>query len=653
MKHWIGKVQIGLRRAVLGMILLVPDGWRAALARSRTLSRVYEFFDQAKYIETPGTQARPPKAPAPPAKPATPRPQPRGLNLSEYDYIEPPLTPAIEAQIAASDGPLISVLMPVYNTPEKWLRLAIESVQAQWYPHWELCIVDDRSTLPETRELLRGLDDPRIRIRYLDENQHIVGASNEALAMARGDYIALLDHDDELTPDALFRVFEVIQRDGAGFIYSDEDKIEADGSFSDVHLKSAYSPDQFLAHNYLCHLSAMQRELAERVGGFTPGTEGAQDYDLFLKVLEHAECVVHIPRVLYHWRKIPGSTAAEFSEKSYAQDAGKLALEGAIRRRALDATVEPGDHPGNYRVRYAIIGEPLVSIIIPFKDRADLLDSCLEAIFTRSSWKNFEIIGVSNNSESPETFAAMARWAAQDERVRFIEHNVPFNFSELNNFAVREHAAGEHVLLLNNDVEIITPGWIESLLEFSQRPDVGVVGARLYFPDGNIQHAGVILGMGGVAGHFHKNLPRTSPGYFAKTRLIHNYCAVTAACCMVKRSVYEEVGGLDEDRFQIAFNDVDLCMRLRRAGYLNVYTPYCEAWHHESVSRGYEDTPEKQARFGREVRAFQERFAEELAAGDPYFNPGFALMTQGQIMLAEDFFARATTDGSASRKSTP
>jgi len=623
------KLQVDLRRRVLSLILLVPDNWRAALARNDFLTRVYEYFDRSKY-----EAARPGGGPRNPAIPASP-PLP-GLPLDAYDYRPPERTGAIDARLARAAGPLISLLMPVYNTPPEWLRLAIESVKAQWYPHWELCIVDDHSTDSRTRAVLEALDDPRIRVERLPQNQHIVGASNAALRMARGDYIGLLDHDDELTVDALYRMWEVITAEAPDLVYSDEDKIDEAGRFCDVHLKSAFSPDKFLSHNYLCHFTVLRRSLVEAVGGFTPGTEGAQDYDLFLKVTEKARKIVHIPRVLYHWRKIPGSTAAEFGEKSYAQDAGATALRNAIERRGLDATVEPGFIPGNYRLRYAIAGEPLVSIIVPFKDQPALLDKCVEAVL-RSSWPHFELIGVSNNSEEQATFAAMERWAAADERIRFVEHNTPFNFSELNNFAVREAARGEQLLLLNNDVEAINEDWIECLLEFSQRRDVGVVGARLLYPNERVQHAGVILGMGGVGGHYHKQLPRRAAGYTARPRMVQNLCAVTAACCMVKRSVYEQVAGLDEEAFRVAFNDVDFCMRVRAAGYLNVYTPWCEAWHHESVSRGYEDTPEKKARFGREVRAFKARYAAELADGDPYYNPGFALMTQGQVLLRKDF----------------
>lgn len=637
MKRRTHKLNIALRKFVLRLILLVPARWRSALAKNAALTKLYLYFDRAKYADYLSSDAylnvAQPVAKEPPQD-APPPDRPVHIPIADYDYFTPELTAEIKQELARLDGPLISIIMPVYDTPAEWLRLAIESVQSQWYPKWELCIVDDHSSRPETIALLKNLSDPRIHVRRLARNAHIVGASNEALSMASGEYIALLDHDDELTPDALYRIVKVIQREDADLIYSDEDKIDEQGHHCDVYFKPDFSPEQFLAHNYLCHLTTIRRSLVMEAGGFSPGTDGAQDYDLFLKVAELTDRIVHIPRVLYHWRKVPGSTAMEFNEKDYAQDAGQTALENAIRRRGIDAVVGPGDHPGNYRVRYAIAGEPLVSIVIPFKDRPDLLNSCLKALVSKSTYPNFEIIGVSNNSEESATRAAMQRWAKRDRRVRFIEHNTPFNFSELNNVAVAGHVRGEHVVMMNNDVEIITPEWIESLLEFSQRPDVGVVGARLYYPDGRLQHAGVILGMGGVAGHYHKLLTPDSPGYFARPRLVQNLTAVTAACCMVKTSIYQEVGGLDEEVFRIAFNDVDFCMRVRHAGYLNVYTPYCEAVHHESISRGYEDTPEKQARFISEVNAFRARYRQELAAGDPYFNPNFALMTAGELLLS-------------------
>jgi GT2 family glycosyltransferase len=472
---------------------------------------------------------------------------------------------------------------------------------------------------------LDSLDDPRIRVRRLEENRNIVGASNVALGLARGEYIVLLDHDDELTPDALCEAWQAIVGQGAEFIYSDEDKLDEKGRFCDPHFKPDFAPDQMLSQNYMSHLGVIKKSLVEAAGGFSPGADGSQDYDLYLKVLELTDKVVHIPKVLYHWRKVPGSTAAFFSAKSYAQDAGQLALEGAIGRRRLDAVVESGRYPGTYRVRYHIQGAPLVSIVIPFKDKPELLEMCIGSVLEKSTYGNFEIIGVSNNSEEQATFAAMERWAAADSRVRFVEHNVPFNFSEVNNFAVREHAGGEHIILLNNDIEIISGEWIESLLEFSQRDDVGAVGGQLRYPDGRLQHAGVILGIGGVAGHSHKYLSSDDNGYFSRPHIIQNVSAVTAACLMVNRALYLDAGGLDEQNLRVAFNDVDFCLRLRERGLLNVYTPYCKAVHRESISRGQEDTLTKQERFKRETRYMLERHAKALERGDPYYNPNLTL----------------------------
>ncbi|MEM8547081.1 MAG: glycosyltransferase, partial [Pseudomonadota bacterium] len=549
----------------------------------------------------------------------------RGLPWSDYRYYEPILTPSVRDALAQDEGPLISVLVPVYNTDPAWLQAAIDSVRAQWYPHWELCLVDDCSDRADTCALLEALDDSRIRMQRLETNQHISGASNAALAMARGDYVALLDHDDELTPDALYRCWQVIRDEGAEFVYSDEDKCNEAGVYCEPHFKADFSPELFHSQNYLCHLAVLKRSLVDSVGGFTLGMEGAQDYDLFLKVAEQTERIIHIPRVLYHWRKVPGSTAMEMGEKSYAQDAGRKALAAAIQRRGLAATAQSGAWPGTYRVRYAIKGEPLVSIIVPFRDKPELLDQCLVSILERSTWKNFEIIGVNNGSEQPETRTAMTNWATRDDRIRFVDFDAPFNYAAINNFAVTEHARGEHVLLLNNDIEVITPDWIEALLEFSQQPGVGAVGGLLLFPDETIQHAGVIIGLGGIAGHSHKNMPRDRAGYKARPHLIQNLCAVTGACLMVKRSLYEAVGGLDAEAFAVTFNDVDFGVRLMNHGLRNVYTPFCVAWHHESQSRGYEDTPAKRQRFGSEIQQFRARHGALLERGDPYYSPNLTL----------------------------
>ena len=381
----------------------------------------------------------------------------------------------------------------------------------------------------------------------------------------------------------------------------------------------------FLSQNYLSHLGVIKRSLIERVGGWEVGLEGSQDYDLYLKVLEHSDRICHIPKVLYHWRKVPGSTAAEFSGKSYAQDAGRKALESAMKRRSVEATVLDGKYPGTYKVEYRLEHEPLVSIVIPFKDHPDLLKTCIESILDKTSYSNYEIVGISNNSTEKETFRTMERLSARDERVKFHEYNVPFNYSQINNYAVKNRVRGEHIVLMNNDIEIITSGWIEEMLMFSQRDDVGAVGAKLYYPDDTIQHAGVIIGIGGVAGHSHKYLSRKDYGYFLRPHITQNLSAVTAALLMVKKRLYEEVGGLDEENLKIAFNDVDFCLKLTEKGYSNVYTPWVEAYHYESKSRGEEDTPEKRLRFQREVEFMMERWEKVLKNGDPYYNRNLSL----------------------------
>lgn len=523
-----------------------------------------------------------------------------------------------------SRQPLISVVMPVYNIEVRWLERAVASVQNQIYPHWELCIADDASTRQETRAYLRSLDDPRIRVILLDNNQGIAGASNAALALAQGDYIALLDHDDELTANALFEVAKTINEHDPDLIYSDEDKLTLEGEPVEPHFKPDYSPDLIGSINYISHLGVYRKSLIDKIGGFRTGYDGSQDYDLLLRFLDHTSNVQHIPRVLYHWRKMPNSTAERFDSKSYAWDAGRRALAETLQRRGIDGTAEFGPFPGTYRVKRTIQNEPLVSILIPFKDKPELLQQCLDSILDKSTYSRFEIIGLSNNSVEAETLALMADYAQRDPRIRFVRYDHPFNFSAINNYGA-ELAQGEHLLLLNNDITVISPDWIEALLEHSQRPEVGAVGAKLYYPDDTLQHAGVILRIGGIAGHSHKYLARNTDGYFARPCLIQNLSAVTAACLMVRKSVYASVGGLNADHLTIAFNDVDFCLRLREAGYLNIFTPYCEMYHHESKSRGQEDTPAKQARFAREAHYMRTRHAAILKAGDPYYNPNLSL----------------------------
>jgi GT2 family glycosyltransferase len=389
-----------------------------------------------------------------------------------------------------------------------------------------------------------------------------------------------------------------------------------------------------LSQNYFCHLLVIKKEIVNAVGGFHTGVEGAQDYDLILRCIEKTNRIHHIPKVLYHWRKIPGSTASEFTHKSYANDAGKKALQKYIERNNIKAEVLNGVFPGVYRIKRTLLKKPLVSIIIPFKDKPNLLALCLNSIIKKSTYDNFEIIAISNNSVEKETYNLMHKFESVDSRIKFYEYNKPFNFSAINNYGV-SLANGEHVILLNNDIEIITPDWIECLLEHSQRDNIGAVGAKLYYPNDTIQHAGVFIGIGGVAGHSHKHYAREDAGYFSRLHVIQNLCAVTAACLMVKKNLYTMVGGLDEENLSVAFNDVDFCLRLFEKGFVCVFTPYCEAYHHESVSRGMEDTPVKQLRFQKEVEYMLARHKDILKKGDPFYNPNLTIEL-------EDFSFRAS-----------
>lgn len=531
-----------------------------------------------------------------------------------------------------SRQPRVSIIMPVYNVEPRWLEAAIRSVKQQIYPNWELCIADDCSTRPETLTVLRQIDDSRVKVKFLESNQGIAGASNAALALATGEYVAFLDHDDELTSDALYHVVKAINDHNPDLIYSDEDKLSLEGYYLEPHFKPDYSPDLIFSINYICHLSVYRKTLLNQAGYYREGFEGSQDHDLVLRALDHTDRVHHIPRVLYHWRMIPGSTAAKYDSKNYAWEAGRRAIGDTLRRRGIAGEALLGQYPGTYRVKRTIQGQPLISVLMPFCDQPDLLRHCLDSILERTTYPNFELLGVSNNSVEPETFAVMEHYSTADRRIRFLRHDVLFNYAAINNFAV-SRAEGEHLLLLNNDMTVITPDWLEALLEHSQRPEVGAVGAKLYYPDDTIQHGGVIIGIGGIAGHSHKYAQRYDPGYFSRLHLIQNLSAVTAACLMVKKSLYQAVGGMDEQHLAVAFNDVDFCLRLREKGYLNVLTPYCELYHHESKTRGYEDTPRKKQRFAKEIAYMRKRHAGVLENGDPYYNRNLPLDREDFGML--------------------
>ncbi len=520
----------------------------------------------------------------------------------------------IEAQDTFEYKPVISIVMPVYNVPEEYLVKAIASVKQQTYTRWELCICDDASTMEYIKPLLEryAKEDSRIRVVFRNKNGGIVKASNEALRIAQGAYVGLLDNDDELTPDALYEVVKTLQEKKYDLLYSDEDKLDMEGTRCEPFFKPDWSPDLLLSINYVSHFGVYRRKLLNEINGFRDGFDGSQDYDLVLRVTEKTPQIRHIPKILYHWRKIAGSTAENIQHKPYAMDSAKKALNDALKRRRIEGEVTDGLWLGSYRVKRILTAQPLVSIIIPFKDKKDVLQTCLESIFSKTTYKNFEIILVDNQSELFETQEYLKKISGNPQ-VTILQFNKPFNYAAINNFAAQK-ARGEVLILLNNDTEVISPDWIEAMLENAQRPEVGAVGAKLLYPNNTLQHAGVLIGVSGIANHAFSRHNNLDHGYFGQVDVIRNYSAVTAACVMIRKVVFDEMGGLDEQNLAVAFNDVDFCLRLRAKGYLVVYTPYATLYHHESLSRGY-DVDMK------EVRYMQNKYAELIQSGDPYYNP--------------------------------
>ena len=520
--------------------------------------------------------------------------------------------------------PLISILVPVYNTPEEFLKQMIQSVRKQTYGKWELCIANANPANETVAEILRisSTKDERIKVKDVPENEGIAQNTNAALASATGDYIGLLDHDDLLTPDALYEVVKAInENDRPQVLYSDEDKVTMDLSeHFQPHMKPDYNKDLLRSNNYITHFFVADRTLVEEVGGEDGEYNGAQDYDLILKCTERAKGIAHIPRILYHWRVHKASTADNPASKMYAFDAGKRAIEDHLKRCGEIGKVSHEKDLGFYRVKYQVQGSPLISIIIPNKDQVESLNKCLESI-EKSSYKNYEIIIVENNSTEDETFVYYKK--IESDKIRIVYWSDEFNYSAINNFGVK-HARGDYLLLLNNDVEVITTDWLEELTANCQRKDVGIVGARLYYPDDTIQHAGIVIGIGGVAGALFVGMPRMFTGYLHKAAIQQDLSAVTAACMMVKRSVYEELGGLEEE-LKVAFNDVDFCLRAREKGYLVVYDPNVELYHFESKSRGMEDSKEKIRRFQNEIEYMRSHWLELLKKGDPMYNPNLTL----------------------------
>lgn len=539
------------------------------------------------------------------------------------------------------DEPLFSIVVPLYQTPPGYLRELVASVQAQTYKNWQLCLADGSESdgsavLPGQsavgrRTALTGIleeyakSDERICFRTLPQNLGISGNTNAAMEMAKGDFLVLADHDDLLAPDALYELADVINREPeTDMIYSDEDKISMDGkTFFEPHFKPDFNPDLLCSMNYICHLLAVRRDVAERAGSFQAEYEGAQDYDFILRCSECAKRIAHVPKILYHWRSHTDSTAANPESKRYAFEAGRRAVEAHYKRRGIPAHVEHASFYGMYRTVYEWEEEPLVSVIIPNKDHAADLKKCLDSIYNTSEYRNFECVIVENNSTEPETFEYYRTLEAEHDNLRVVHYEGGFNFSKISNFGAAA-AEGAYFLLLNNDTEMIDGGCIRELLGYCMREDVGAVGAKLLYEDGTIQHAGVILGFGGTAGHAFIGKSRSDTGYFGRILCAQNYSAVTAACMMTKRSVFEAVGGLTEE-LAVAFNDVDYCLKVREYGKLVVYDPYAELFHYESRSRGYEDSPEKVERFNGETKILLDRWREVIEAGDPCYNRNLTL----------------------------
>ena len=527
--------------------------------------------------------------------------------------------------------PLVSILTPVYNVSADLILSTADSVKNQIYQNFEWCLVDDCSTNQETKKALETISkmDKRFHIKYRKENGHISKASNDALKMAKGVYIALLDHDDVLSNDALYQMVKKLNEDKKlDFIYSDEDKINIHGKYCEPHFKPDFSPDTLLSLNYICHFAFIRKSLVEKVGGFSVGLEGAQDYDLFLKITEKTNKIAHIPKILYHWRMSENSTAMSITNKNYAKDTGKKALEQALIRRKIDGEVLIDKKSGYYTIKYHLKKEPLVSIIIPTRDYVDILKKCIDSIYDKTIYKNFEIIVANNDSKEKETLDFFKEYKKKYKNFKVVDCIMNFNYSRINNIAVSK-AKGEYILLLNNDTEVISNDWLNNMVGYASQKHVGVVGAKLLYEDGTIQHAGVLLGLGGVASHAYINSRDDETGIYGRLRVPYNYSANTAACFIVRKEVYDKVKGLNE-KLEVAYNDIDFCIRVLKEGYYNVFLPQVKLMHYESKSRGLDTTSEKYKRFLEESKYMYDNW-KDIIENDPFYNPNFS--KKGWFML--------------------
>ncbi len=556
------------------------------------------------------------------------------LNTLDADYYDPGTqqeyikwldeNKSVEVVEEFAYNPLISILIPVYNIKRKYLSECIESILSQTYKNFEVCLVDDCSTLQETKETLEyyAAKDDRIKVKFRSENGHISQATNDALEMAKGEFVALMDNDDLLTNNALYENVKVLNNNKElDLIYSDEDKIDINGVRRDPHFKADFSPDTLLSHNYICHFAVLRKSIMIEIGGEEVGLEGAQDFDLFLKFTEKTNKIHHIDKILYHWRMIPGSTAATIDSKSYALEKGVKSIENAMKRRGISAKVSVHKDVPCYKVEYLYSEEPSITIIIPTKDYADVLEDCLVSIYKHTKYSNYEIIVVNNDSVNNETFELFEKYKKMHKNFRVIDANFEFNYSKLNNLAANE-AKGDYLVLLNNDTTVISEDWLSQMVGYAMQDHIGAVGPKLLYPDGTVQHGGVVMGVGGIANHAFLEADRFNPGLYARLSVAHNYAAVTAACLMVSKEKFFEVGCLDEN-LMVAYNDIDFNLRLLEKGYYNVFVPQVELYHHESKSRGLDTTKEKYQRYLKEQYYMNHKW-ESIIKRDPFYNSNFS-----------------------------
>ena len=552
----------------------------------------------------------------------------QGMPYNEWFELHKPSKEELEKErkVEFDYAPKISIIVPTYKTPINFLRDMIDSVIDQTYSNWELCIADgSEGDMAVEAELKRYSEqDSRIRYRLLEKNEGISGNTNAALEMTEGEYVGLFDHDDILAPNALYEVVNALQEKKYDILYTDEDKITGDGKeHNDPNFKPDFSMDLFRSDNYITHFFVVKTEIIKGIGGFRAEYDGSQDYDLMFRCIENSENIKHIPMILYHWRIHMNSVAGDPSSKMYAYEAGKKAIEDHLKRMGIKATVEHVGLWGMYHVIYDTPGDPLISIVIPNKDHVDDLDKCIQSILTKSIYKNYEFVIVENNSEEQKTFEYYEKIQKKHDNITVVTWEKGFNYSAINNYGV-QFTKGDYLLFLNNDTEMITETALSELLGCCMREDVGAVGAKLLYSDDTVQHAGVVIGFGGYAGHVNMGIKRDDYGYMVRARINCNYSAVTAACMMTKKSLFEQVGGFDE-QFVVACNDVDYCLKIRELDKWVIYNAFSEWYHYESKSRGYEDTPEKLKRFEGEVEKFQKKWPEILEKGDPFYNPNFPI----------------------------